>query len=193
MIFSFSLRNFMKICAKCKLSKQLEEFGQNRRTKDGKNCYCKPCAIIQCKESRSNPEVRKRGNERTSRYYQKNKDKRNAYNLERHHKRMATDPLYVLKKRYRNRTRKLFRYINRTKEQSSIPYLGCDFSFFKEYFESKFTEGMSWEKVLTGEIHIDHIVPISTAKDEEDIKRLSHYSNLQPLWAIDNLKKANKV
>jgi hypothetical protein len=40
--------------------------------------------------------------------------------------------------------------------------------------------------------HLDHIVPISTAKSEEDVKQLSHYSNIQPLWAEDNLKKSNK-
>jgi hypothetical protein len=102
---------------------------------------------------------------------------------------MKTDPLYVLKKRYRSRTRKLFREKNIIKVTSSMQHLGCTAEEFKVYFESLFTEGMSWELFYEGKIHIDHITAISTAQTEEDLVKLSHYTNLQPLWAIDNLKK----
>ena len=50
---------------------------------------------------------------------------------------------------------------------------------------------MSWENM--GKWHIDHIIPLSTAITEEDVIRLCHYTNLQPLWAEDNLKKSNKL
>lgn len=65
---------------------------------------------------------------------------------------------------------------------------------FRNHFESLFTEGMTWEKVLSGEIHIDHIRPKSSfnAKDPEEVKKCWHYSNLQPLWAKDNLSKHDK-
>jgi len=65
--------------------------------------------------------------------------------------------------------------------------LGCTFEQFKYHIESLFTEGMSWETF--SKIHIDHIIPISSAKTEQDVILLSHYTNLQPLWAKDNLKK----
>jgi hypothetical protein len=51
---------------------------------------------------------------------------------------------------------------------------------------------MSWEK-FGKYIHIDHIIPLSSAKTEEEIYKLCHYTNLQPLWAEDNLKKSNKL
>ena len=51
---------------------------------------------------------------------------------------------------------------------------------------------MTWEKYLNGDIHIDHIKPISLAKTEEEVYLLNHYTNLQPLWAEENIKKSNK-
>lgn len=44
-----------------------------------------------------------------------------------------------------------------------------------------------------GDWHLDHILPISLAENEEDVIKLNHYTNFQPLWAIDNFKKGNKV
>ena len=49
---------------------------------------------------------------------------------------------------------------------------------------------MNWEN--RGLWHIDHIIPLATAKTEDEIIRLNHYTNLQPLWAIDNLKKGTR-
>jgi hypothetical protein len=49
---------------------------------------------------------------------------------------------------------------------------------------------LSWEN--HGEWHLDHIKPISLAKDESEVIALNHYTNFQPMWAIDNLKKYNK-
>jgi hypothetical protein len=82
--------------------------------------------------------------------------------------------------------------INIIKNNSTLDIIGCTPQFLKEYIENQFTDGMSWE--LMGKyIHIDHIIPLSSAKTEEELYKLCHYSNLQPLWAEDNLKKGNKI
>lgn len=70
-------------------------------------------------------------------------------------------------------------------------YVGCTIDELKAHLESKFTEGMSWEN--RSQWHIDHIIPLSSAKTPEDLYKLLHYTNLQPLWAVDNLKKGCKM
>ena len=49
---------------------------------------------------------------------------------------------------------------------------------------------MTWSNY--GEWHLDHKVPISWAKSEEEVYKLSHYTNFQPLWMNDNLSKDNR-
>lgn len=77
---------------------------------------------------------------------------------------------------------------------STISLLGCSIEFFKSYFERLFTEGMSWERFMKKEIHIDHIRPCSSfdLSIPEQQKACFHYSNLQPLWARENLRKGSK-
>ena len=68
--------------------------------------------------------------------------------------------------------------------------LGCTFEDFKIEIESKFQDGMTWENY--GKWHLDHKIPISWANNEDEVYKLNHYTNFQPLWAKDNLIKGNK-
>lgn len=79
-----------------------------------------------------------------------------------------------------------------TKSESTLSLLGCSINYLKEYLESKFQQGMTWDNY--GEWHIDHIKPCSAfdLSDPVQQKECFAYTNLQPLWAIDNLKKAYK-
>ena len=63
------------------------------------------------------------------------------------------------------------------------------------YIESQFDDEMSWSAYLSGGIHIDHIIPCShfDLTKEEEQRKCFHYSNLQPLWAFDNISKGNKI
>ena len=75
--------------------------------------------------------------------------------------------------------------------------LGYSTEDLRLHIESMFSNGMTWEKFMAGEIHIDHIVPIAAFKIESDesdgFKACWSLSNLQPLWARDNLSKGSKV
>jgi hypothetical protein len=186
----------MQVCSHCSIQKPLKDF--YFRKESNKYRYdCKECFII-AHPRRTSQQNKEHYSLNKAKILQKKKEYRNSpefverankYQLERHHKRMKSDPLYVLVKRYRSRTRMMFRHKGILKKTSSMEFLGCTAEEFKSYFESLFTEGMTWGKVYSGEIHIDHKTAISTAKTEEDLVKLSHYTNLQPLWAIDNLKK----
>ena len=69
--------------------------------------------------------------------------------------------------------------------------VGLDYEEFKTYISNKFTENMNWDNY--GDWHLDHIIPLCEAKTEEEPFKLNHYTNLQPLWAEDNLKKNRKL
>ena len=69
--------------------------------------------------------------------------------------------------------------------------LGCTPEELRDHLQSQFTEGMTLEN--HGEWHIDHIIPLASANTEEEIVKLCHYTNLQPLWAEDNLSKSDKI
>ena len=81
-------------------------------------------------------------------------------------------------------------------KQEVTDLLGCSLEEYKEYLESKFQQGMTWDNHTVDGWHIDHILPLNesgtTLTEEEKIKRL-HYTNTQPLWAKDNMAKGNKA
>ena len=155
------------------------------------------------KRKRENLEYRKKQNVRlkeyrikniekirkkTKEYYYKNKEKVRKKSDEWKKNKMKTDGFFRLKKNLRDRIRNLMIGKNIGKRTKEI--LGLDYVEFKEYISNKFIEGMSWENY--GEWHLDHIIPLCEAKTEEEVIKLNHYTNLQPLWAKDNLKKNRK-
>lgn len=105
-------------------------------------------------------------------------------------KRLKTDKVFYAMKITRNRARN-FMKSNNLKSYSKK--LGCTLKVFKNHIESQFKDGMSWDNY--GKWHLDHIYPLSVAiKQGDDIfLKACHYTNLQPLWAVDNIKKSNKV
>jgi len=105
--------------------------------------------------------------------------------------RYANDPLFATSVRLRNRTRSAFTRIAADKPAPTEELLGTDWQTLKGHIESRFLEGMSWENM--SEWHIDHIVPLASAKTEEELAELCHYTNLQPLWASDNIRKGAKL
>ena len=81
--------------------------------------------------------------------------------------------------------------INKTNKTFNI--VGCSPELLKEHLEKQFTESMSWDNHGKFGWHIDHIIPLSSAKNEEEIYKLCHYTNLQPLWWKENLSKGVKI
>jgi len=131
-------------------------------------------------------------------YSLNNKEKLNSAKRKRITIRYKTDPVFQIKqslrRRFRNLIEKGFIDYTGSKTKRSIELLGCDLDFFKNYIENLFTEGMSFENHGNKGWHYDHKRPLSSfnlLNEEEQIKAF-HYTNIQPLWAIDNLRKGNK-
>jgi len=105
--------------------------------------------------------------------------------------RKTIDPLYKLSCDIRGLICNVMRNGGYKKTTKTATILGCSFEQFKIHIENQFQEGMNWNN--HGEWHYDHIYPVSRAIDEEHLIQLNHYTNYQPLWAVDNLRKGNKV
>ena len=125
-------------------------------------------------------------------YYQKNKDKiilRNSKDIEQ---RMKTDPLFKLTRNVRSLIKTSFKTNGFKKLSRTHLILGCSFDEFKTYLESKFEPWMSWDNrgLYNGTANygwdIDHIIPSSSGATEEEIIKLNHYTNLQPLCSYYN-------
>lgn len=112
---------------------------------------------------------------------------------DRMRERFKNDPIYSLSTKLRNRLRFFLRRERYLKDKSSVEVFGLDYESIKKYIERKFTKEMTWDKFLNGEVHIDHIIPVSSAKTLDEVYKLNHYTNLQPLLAKDNLAKGCKM
>lgn len=93
----------------------------------------------------------------------------------------------------RSRIRSALKSIKCNKRNSIKILVGCSVPELKTYLESKFKEGMNWENY--GKWHIDHIIGCCNfdLTNIEEQKKCFHYSNLQPLWAIENLRKSKFI
>ena len=128
-------------------------------------------------------------------YQKNNREKRNLQLVERR----KNDPLFRLITNIRNLINNSFYEMSYSKKSRTQEILGCSFDELKIYLESKFESWMTWENrgLYTGEFNdgwdIDHIIPLSSANSEEELIKLNHYTNLQPLCSKINrdIKKNN--
>jgi hypothetical protein len=200
----------VKKCPKCNLTKDCSLFAKSKRQFDGYQSYCKECKkevnkifwqnrcfkkpihgtkfCTKCKADKSVNlffASRRRGDGLASRckpcaqeYCNKDSNERYLNNIQ-----------YRLAKILRSRL--WWALQGQKKVGSAVKNLGCTITELKKHLERLFQPGMSWDN--QGKWHIDHVRPLSSF-DLTNIEQLAmacHYTNLQPLWAEDNLKKNN--
>jgi len=120
-------------------------------------------------------------------WIENNREKYNSYWTNRKN----IDPEFKLLMNMRSRLSGYLKKLNISKKNKTFDIVGCTPEFLKEHLEKQFSDSMNWEN--RNQWHIDHIIPLSSAKTEDELYKLCHYTNLQPLWAEDNLKKSNKI
>lgn len=176
-------------CLCCKVVKPADQFDKNARHTTGLVIYCKECRSgTNKKKYEENPEPKKA---QSVEYYKNNKPKAMAQSkLYKRHK-AATDPRFVLVKRLRSRLLTALKNTIWKKNTKFSEYIGCDRDTLMSHIESQFVEGMSWDNRNLW--HIDHKIPLISAKTEEELYKLCHYTNLQPMWAVENIRKGGKV
>lgn len=189
-----------KICTKCKKNKKIKEYSKYSRSKDGLQFWCKQCKKdfyhknrieIISKQKEYVKENKTIVAKRKKVWYEKNKEqiiKRHRINAR---KRRKTNPLFKLLENYRHRVWQSYKGSGFIKNEHTLDLLGCSIEEFILYIEQKFTNGMTRKNY--GKWHIDHIIPLSSAKTEKEIRKLCHYTNCQPLWAIDNMRKGDRL
>ena len=231
-----------RICKKCSLGKEIQQFYKNKKLKDGYESKCKSCVleernskkdiyslysknyyndnkdkiylnrIDKSKEYYSNNReiisFKNKENylknkhfiqERNKKWIDNNKEYISGYKKEynikyksirnkRHKDNIINNPLYRLKHNIRGIINKSIK----CKNDKTIDVIGCSFYELKIYLESMFIDWMNWENygLYNGELNygwdIDHKIPLSSALSEDDILRLNHYTNLQPLCSKVN-------
>lgn len=213
-----------KICCRCNITKDIDEFSNRKTSKDGKRSSCKKCDSedikkwrelnkenVKSQKQRYNIKYKERNLDRWKKYNENNSEKHlersriwreNNKNyptefyqknkiilMDRIKERKKNNPIFKLKTLYRSKTNKILG----NNRDETFEIIGCTPQSLKEHLERQFKDGMTWENHGLYGWHIDHIIPLSSAKTEEELYKLCHYTNLQPLWAKDNLAKSNKL
>jgi hypothetical protein len=147
------------------------------------------------REGRYRRKYYRRDVEKSRRYQkewrQKNLETRRKQQREYNQRKRLTDPLFLAKGRLRGRLRKMIQLKKFSKKSKTSDTIGCSWEQLRDYIESQFISRMSWGNRHLW--HIDHIIPLSSAKTIEELEKLCHYTNLQPLWAADNMSKGSKL
>lgn len=184
----------MKTCKICEIVKPLTEYNTAGEYKD-KVQYrgeCKECNKKKQSENQS-AQIKYRNSEKGKakkkeyKQTEKYKQQQNEYGKNRY----KTDKRFALKKNLRDRLSKALKSKKWKKNTHFSEYIGCTLDELKIYIENLFQPGMTWDNY--GEWELDHIRALGNSKDEAEMIERSHYTNLQPLWRSDNIKKSNKV
>jgi len=174
----------LKICKKCKIEKEIDDFHLHGQSKDGHRNVCKMCRKVESKVYYD--ENRKRYNIMSSKWNKNNPLRRKE--IVKKHKQT---PEIKFKEGVRHRIYMYMKTMKMRKKNKTFDIVGLTPEDLRNYIEKQFEDGMSWENY--GVWHVDHILPISLGKTEDEIYKLCHYTNLQPLWGVNNLKKGTKI
>jgi hypothetical protein len=211
-----------KQCPSCKERKSIVEFCRDKRRPDGHYCYCKACVFLKAKSYYdANPEKRAQKAEKARNKYKQNplpkreqnrswsaKNKERVKEIQKRWKKDKPEMAAAIWKRSNKKVRSTIngklsdsirRRINKTlkngwKGGHWEDLVGYTVESLKLHLEKQFRPGMTWDNY--GKWHIDHKVPISnfhyqSYQDKEFIK-CWRLSNLQPLWALENMRKGNR-
>lgn len=205
-----------KICSVCKIKKTLDNFypRKNRKTDSSCNKCCTEKKrryrlrnLEHCKEIsrkwRKKRTLKIKEENRTQ--YLKNRESRLEYQKKYNKKNKNKIRIYYrtydkirkdkIQRKIRNAiSRRILHELKGKKVKKTCEYIGCSIETLMEHIQKQFKEGMTWENHGLYTWHIDHIEALSKFDLTQESERYKafNYNNLQPLWALENLKKGKK-
>lgn len=184
-----------KQCSMCNGIKLLNDFpNDSKRGYFNKKSYCKSCHLkMKDDYLKRNPQKRAKWNrEHKARY-------KDRYN-QKFYDKLNTDPAFKMTHSLRVSLNKILKRRDIKKSTSVVRAIGCTQAEFVAHIESQFYpnketgEMMTWENHGVWGWHLDHIKPLCSfnLSDPKEVKLANHYTNLQPLWAKENIRKGGK-
>ena len=167
----------------------IENFAKDSSQTSGLQCSCKTCKSEQSRLYHiKNPKKRKK---RAKEYAKTHREYINAH----YRKKRQEDPMFRVAANLRRATGGFIKNRGLRKTQKLNEYLGCTSQEFKKYLESLWKPGMTWDNYGMGndKWNIDHKIPLASANTVEELYKLSHYLNLQPMWQPENIAKSDKM
>lgn len=175
----------MKTCSKCKVEQPKVEFSKQSEKKDGLRSHCKSCNKVYREHNKE------REKENQKRWHEQNIEYRSQYKNLYIKQRFKTDHLFKLKHNLRTLIGNYLKNQGYSKSSKTEEILGASYEVVKAHLESTYLTNYSVP--YQGQpVHIDHIIPCSSAQNEQELIKLQHYSNLQYLTPQDNLTKSDK-
>lgn len=207
----------MKKCACCHEFKGKEFFWKSVERKDGLCKYCICCSKNKNKITEQTDNVKKYRKAYRDKniekikinskiYYHKNsKEINKKFIIKRREnpskyntalkQRKEKNPLTKLSITLRDSVYRCFKKTRWLKTNKTAIIIGCDYNIAKKHIERQFKKGMTWQNHGKGDgnWNIDHIMPLASAKNKEDLIILCHYTNLRPMWSKENIQKGAKI
>ncbi len=181
----------IKTCSRCEVALPTTAFNRRAASPDGLQPACRTCTKARDKKDYiTNATYRETKISRAKAWPKNNREKYNASRKDLQ-KRKMEDPVFRLARIVRCR---LAHVLRGQKTGKSLDYLGCSFEHLKAHLEAQFLPGMTWENY--GKVwHVDHEIPLVSVDPSDDaaVRRLSHYTNLRPLWASVNMSLGGKL
>ena len=178
-----------KKCLKCNKLKVLSEFHKKKTGKLSVQTSCKDCTKIQSNYYYIKNLLKIKQQKRI--YYLENKEKISKQKSNYKKEKLKTNVKFRLTEILRSR---LYLALHgKDKALSTMFLIGCEIDYLMYYIQERFKFGMSWDNY--GDWHIDHKLPCASfdlSKKSEQLKCFN-FKNLQPLWAIDNLRKGSRI
>jgi len=176
----------VKVCKKCGIEKSIRDFTRIRKAGVRRRSWCKACVTAYKRIYQSLPET-KRLQQGYRKKYRARPEAKEPHRADMRRRR-GTNPAFRLASNLRTRVWSVLK--GRSKSARTLELLGCTIKYLTAHLESQFKDGMSWDNY--GKWHVDHIRPCASfdLTTEEGQKKCFHFTNLQPLWAIDNFRKS---